>query len=965
MCHFFQLCPVALALAAVLGGGVGYAQSPEEIKLKLSKRVFLNLVDEEPYFLHYELFENINKVAYYEDKALRKEIAALEAEDPPNFPELNYKLTKFVRQFGIENFRQDRDLDYVWKLGQVREVLQDTVAALFYYSIALKNNSRNATQIQLWYDALRADRQVEYVDLDYYYKIVGARLKIDTLAPPKGVLLKMSRNVNSDYPDYAPYMHPKGGVLIFTSKRDNFNPMLDWKFLQVEDLFYTEKNLITGGWDEAKPFPSTINSPYNEGSACLNQDGTLLVFTRCNAPDGLGVCDIYQAEFVFGDWKNVENLGPKVNSPDWDSQPSLSSDGQRLYFTSNRDGGFGRTDLYVSERQRNGKWGEAQNLGPVINTIEDEVTPFIHPLNNTLYFSSTGHIMNFGGFDIFRSRRDQTHWEEPLNLGPLVNSKGDEYYFSISGDGDSLYYAAAKPRKPKDFDLYSFAMPMGARPDANTTLSGYLVDSLTGRPLTGIVVAIDLDRNVEIEPIYINPTGYFEFRLVNGRNYQLLVLGENAIRVNDEDLLDVDSLFSTFIRSIDEEKPVIFDALEFERNSTKLKTAVNTRIQGLIQFLTEHPYAKLLIKGHTDSDGESAYNRQLSQARANALKEYIVAHSNVPPQAITAIGYGDSRPVFPNDSPEHKARNRRVEFEIVIPQEFRKRYYASLGLDDAEIAQLTVEGEEDEEEDEISAENDPFNFLLDEGLESGGEFDLDVLPWLEDADEFSVEDIETLALLEEDMGVEDVPGEDAKVLTIQNNRIRQRPTAAGGLLPLPGQYDPLRAYRPSAPPALENDLNDDMGLEDFGLEDDLDDFDAENLEDFSEFGEDDLPSGEAESGVLDFDTADSLATNTPTEDTEAEVLVETPEEDFDDEDFVLETGLDEDWDLDELEAELGLEDEWELGEDDLNDDFDLFYLDADDPLDFSEDPDLEDATPVEAPEDLTNPEDEEDDGMGL
>ena len=641
------------------------------LRLKLVRSVYLKqteLVESstEP-FLE---FPNLNRLEYYEDKGLLKKIQ--QAEKRKDYPLLDSLLTRYVNQFGIKNFNQTGDLEWIWKLGQVRELRKDTAWAGYFYGLAVKNQFRAYPQIKLHYDELRSRYTNEYVELDYYYRIVAARLKIDTLKPPKGVLLSIGRKVNSKFPDYGPYMHPSNQVLLFTSRRGALGP--DTDFMQNEDLYYTEVDPRFRDWSYAVRFPDIINSRYNEGSACLDNDGITLYFARCNAPDGLGNCDLYQADFINGKWARVRNLGPNVNSPFWDSHPNLSPDGTQLFFASNRAGGFGRTDLYVCDRQPNGTWGKARNLGPTVNTIEDEVTPFMHPINQTLYFSSTGHLRNFGGFDIFKTRWRGTRWEEPRNLGPLVNSRGDEYYFSIDHKADTLFYANARPDNPRNFDIYSYPMPMGARPDALYNLSGYLVDSITNRPLTGIIVALDMDRNVEIEPLYLNKWGYFNFKLINYRRYHLVIIGDRAIRIPREIELTTDTLYAMLAGSVNDKKPIVFEAVNFPANSAEISTELAPKLNGIALFLKQYPYCKLVIRGHTDADGPEDYNLKLSKSRAERIREYLLDIAELPDSAIKAEGYGETLPIYPNDDEEHKAYNRRVEFEVIVPEQFADRW---------------------------------------------------------------------------------------------------------------------------------------------------------------------------------------------------------------------------------------------------------------------------------------------------
>ncbi|MCZ2356872.1 MAG: OmpA family protein [Bacteroidia bacterium] len=652
-----------------------YAQEIRGLKIKSSTSLYLQVTDPDAVTEPYIHFENINKIPKYENERLLRRV--INAEKQKNYPELDSLLERYIQKFGIKNFRDD--IDYVWKLAQLREMKRDTVTALMYYALALRHHSRYYKQIKVHFDSLRSGRFSDYVDLDYYYAIVEARTKIDSLIPPKGVLLNMGDHINSEFPDYAPYMHPSNSVLIFTSRRGPFDAIAGPDYFQNEDLYYTEVDVVYGGWTYATKFSQEINSRYNEGSACLSPDGKKLYFTRCNSPDGFGVCDIYEATYDNGKWKDVKNLGALVNSNDWDSQPCISPDGNTLFFASNREEGFGRTDIWLSRKQIDGSWGKAENLGPTINSIEDEVTPYFHAIKNTLYFSSMGGVHSNGGYDIFKSRWLNDHWEEPKNLGPLVNTPGDEYYFTVDGKGEKLFYAMAKPEKPKDFDIYSFPMPMGARPDAIVKLSGYLIDSVTQKPVIGIVVVLDLDKGVEIEPKFINHYGYFEFDLINSRKYQIIVLGPDAIQVLDSTDFQNDTTWIAINQSIAEKKSLIFESLEFEERSSDIKSDIEPKIQYIISFLKEHPYYLLNITGHTDSDGDDTFNKELSEKRATNIRDYILTHSTLPSNQITALGMGETRPIFPNDTEEHKAKNRRVEFDLVIDSTLYAAYRAAHG----------------------------------------------------------------------------------------------------------------------------------------------------------------------------------------------------------------------------------------------------------------------------------------------
>jgi outer membrane protein OmpA-like peptidoglycan-associated protein len=426
-------------------------------------------------------------------------------------------------------------------------------------------------------------------------------------------------------------------------------------------LFYTVKKDTI--WDFSEPF-KTINTDHNEGSACLSKDGKFLYFARCNAPLSLGNCDIYVAELKKDStWGNVKNLGPHINSVAWDSQPSLSHSGDTLFFSSDRMGGFGYTDIYYSTKDKNGKWKKALNLGPIVNTRGFEVSPFFHHKYNVLFFSSNGHPLNFGDFDIYKSYRLGTTWGEPKNIGPLVNGDGTEYYFTIDSQSNTLYYARSTPEDMRNLDLYSFPVPMEAQPEAIVNLKGTLVDSETKRPMHGIVSIIDLDKGVEVAPKFLREDGTFDFQLINKRNYLLIIQGEDFFRIEEIFFLDGDHEINLETEPI--EPKLAFKSLEFENGKADILVEMEADLTKLANFLVDHPRVKLNISGHTDSAGREEANLLLSQARADAIKAFLVHKFKIDPDRISAHGYGSEKPIVAEKTDQDRSLNRRVEFEII------------------------------------------------------------------------------------------------------------------------------------------------------------------------------------------------------------------------------------------------------------------------------------------------------------
>ncbi|MFT7162502.1 MAG: outer membrane protein OmpA-like peptidoglycan-associated protein, partial [Bacteroidia bacterium] len=516
-------------------------------------------------------------------------------------------------------------------------------------------------EIEIYYDSLNTQMTDLYVPLDYYYKLVEHRKSIDTLRPPPGILLNMGRRINSRKADYGPTLALNDDVLIYTSQRNESSKGFD--FYENEDLFFsTRKN---GFWEESKEL-TNINSQYNEGSACLSRDKQTLYFSRCESPLSIGNCDIFMAKMLEDStWGDIQNLGFNVNSISWDSHPSLSHSEDTLYFASDRIGGFGLSDIYFTYKQEKGGWAKAQNLGPIVNTRKNDVSPFFHPMEEVLYFSSNGQLYSFGEFDIYKVYYKEGKWSEPVNIGPLVNGVGNEFYFTIDSESRDLYYSRSSSRDMEKQDIYSFPLPMGANPYAVTKITGSLIDSLTGKPFTGIVSIIDVDDHVEVAPKYLNKDGSFEFDLVNNRNYLLVIQGDEFFRVEEMFYLDGPMDFRKVTEPI--ASRMKFESIEFDIGQANLKSEMYGDLNKIVNFMYDNLDFYLKISGHTDSFGAAATNLQLSKERAQTIRDYIVIFGGVEEGRVTSEGYGSTKPLVDEVSEEDKTLNRRVEFEIFRP----------------------------------------------------------------------------------------------------------------------------------------------------------------------------------------------------------------------------------------------------------------------------------------------------------
>jgi outer membrane protein OmpA-like peptidoglycan-associated protein len=295
-----------------------------------------------------------------------------------------------------------------------------------------------------------------------------------------------------------------------------------------EDFYKSEWK--DGAWQTAEPLEG-VNTSQNEGAENISPDGSWLVFTACGRRgDGSqGSCDLYWSQLKNGAWTKPVPFSAAINSPDWDAQPCISADGKALFFSSMRPGGQGGRDLWMTTRQPGGKWSKPENLGPGINTSGDEQTPFIHPDGQTLYFTSDG-LPGMGENDLYFARRQPDGaWGAPQNLGYPVNTKANEGTLTVSLDGRTAYFAANRADSQGGIDIYQFDLPEQARPQPVTYARARIADAATGAPLVAKVDFIDLKNGQSFMSTYAKNDGTVLVCLPAGRDYALHVSKEKYL----------------------------------------------------------------------------------------------------------------------------------------------------------------------------------------------------------------------------------------------------------------------------------------------------------------------------------------------------------------------------------------------------------------------------------------------------
>ncbi len=501
---------------------------------------------------------------------------------------------------------------------------------------------------------------------DYLARCEFAIKAIDNPVPFEPV--NPGRAINSADQEYSPALTADEQTLIFTRKKQRAEAPGIRGGGYYEDFYIS--HFLQGQWTPAQNLGPPLNTAGNEGAQSLSADGRQLFFTACNRPGGVGSCDIYYSNRRGNTWSTPVNPGKPLNSEAWDSQPSISADGRTLYFASSREGSHGPMDLWVATLEEDGQWSTPTNMGAVINTGGRELSPFIHPDGQTLYFASDGHP-GMGGLDIFYTRRNEEgEWTAPVNLGYPVNTHGDEFALIVGAGGETAWFASDMEGGYGGSDLYTFTLYPQARPRPVSYMQGVVADSETGRPLEAGFELIDVESGEPLQSSMSDAEdGSFLVPIPTGRDLALNVSKDGYLFFSEHfSYADVRTTVSPHHRDIllqplREGHSVVLRNVFFETASHQLKSSSLAELEKLLGFMQENPGVQIEVSGHTDNVGSFEYNQPLSERRARSVVDFLTAHG-IDPNRITYRGYADTHPVAPNDTEEGRALNRRTEFRV-------------------------------------------------------------------------------------------------------------------------------------------------------------------------------------------------------------------------------------------------------------------------------------------------------------
>lgn len=480
---------------------------------------------------------------------------------------------------------------------------------------------------------------------------------------------KPVKDISTQDPEYLPYISPDNELAFFTRRfeqkeRNMLTP-------QSVEKFMIARLQANGAYEKGKPMEDPFNrtTSNNEGGATITIDNKHLFFTV----NSKGNFDICTSDYVDGKWTEIKNLGLAVNDPlQWDSQPTISSDGKTLYFASARDSLSG-IDIYRTTKREDGTWTKAVNIGPPINTNGNDKSPFLHSDSRTLYFSSDS-LPGLGGYDIYMSKMDDNgRWGKPVNLGYPINTESDEVGFFVSTDGKTGYFASNKLNGGgAGYDIYSFNLYPDVRPNKVYFQKGDMNGKDNTEPVAATIEIHDAATKKMTRIDVDSVTGEYAF-VANFDHDLLLSVKKQGYAFESQYISTKDSVnYEPVKKDIELKKLEVggqytLNDILFSTNSKELNDTIKTVLDEFSDYLKQNPRLHVALQGHTDNIGHPDDNMILSEERAKAVFNYLCSRG-IDKSRMSYKGFGETKPIASNMNEVGRARNRRTVFVVTSNQ---------------------------------------------------------------------------------------------------------------------------------------------------------------------------------------------------------------------------------------------------------------------------------------------------------
>jgi outer membrane protein OmpA-like peptidoglycan-associated protein/tetratricopeptide (TPR) repeat protein len=517
------------------------------------------------------------------------------------------------------------------------------------------------------------------------------------VAEPKRLIISaMGDSINSIYDDYFSIFSASDSVVYFTSRRPKSpkskrNPF-DNKF--YEDVFVSY--LKDGAWAAAHPLSKKIDSKNNDAAVGLSKDGNELYIYRGAENGG----DIFVSNLKNGQWKSPDSWISRLSSKQSETSVFFTESGDTVYYvSSNEDLTMGGKDILFSVKNKKGKWQKPENLSSLVNSKYDEEGIFLTPDGTTLYFSSRGHN-TMGGYDVFKSvKQSDGTWSDPENMGYPVNTPDDEVFFSLSSNGKAAYLSTTRDGGMGAKDIYKiiflgsekemilasqdiliagiinndktgfFTMPDALPIDSFYYLKGRVLNKTSNEPVAAKIEFVDSTQSKVVATAISAENGEYQAKFLEPKVYAVEVVAKDYLFFLDKVDMSTASTDEPFMRDflidkIEVGKKVVLEKIYFETSKATLTAASFPELNQVIAFLKGNETIRLEISGHTDNVGSAKANSKLSEDRAKSVVNYLVSNG-IDKSRLEAIGYGFTQPIAPNDTPEGREQNRRVEFKVI------------------------------------------------------------------------------------------------------------------------------------------------------------------------------------------------------------------------------------------------------------------------------------------------------------
>jgi len=608
----------------------------------------------------------------------------------PNNSRLNFQIGLSY----MASVQSYRSLEYFLKAKELNTAVAPDIE--YYIGRGYHLNGQYAKAIPHYNNFKKALLPNQVEDIEAVVKrIQECESALKLIQKPARAFIDNLADINTSYSEHSPVISADASTMLFTSTREGSKggTLDDITQEYDEDIYISYK--VNGRWTPPTNVGEPLNSHMNDATVGLSSDGQMLLIYNGRKRNG----DIQSSELEGDEWTYPEWLPKSVNSNEKETSACLANNDQVLYFISSREGGYGGTDIYVVYKDRKGRWGEATNLGPAINTKYNEESVFMHPDGRTLYFSSEGHN-TIGGYDIFRATKgDDGKWGTPENLGIPINTPDDDLSLVLSADGKYGYFSSTREGGKGRYDIYQITFLGPEKPlylsnedqllasfkksvSDNvleksveiktirlTVVKGIVKDAITNEPIKATIEVVDNDKD---EIVFNNEsnskTGKFLVTLPSGKNYGLAVKAENYLFHSENFNIPKATAYQEIekeilLNNVKKDVKIVLKNVFFDPGKAILRPTSYPELNRLAKLLKDVPTLKIEISGHTDNTGSAASNQKLSEARAKAVVEYIKAQE-IPEDRLTYVGYGEEQPIADNTTKDGRQQNRRVEFKL-------------------------------------------------------------------------------------------------------------------------------------------------------------------------------------------------------------------------------------------------------------------------------------------------------------